>query len=75
VIAPHFELIIQCIDVVKGLPIHSWESQARPAKRAAGLVGRWAIEKAFESAIVAHGGEIPKDRMLVSLPPWPQQRR
>jgi hypothetical protein len=66
-ISPQFDIIIQCIDVVKALPIDSWDSQPRPAKRAAGLVGRWAIEKAFESAIIAHSGEIPKERTLVNL--------
>lgn len=64
---PQFDAIIQCIDVVEALPIASWDSQPRSAKRAAGLVGRWAIEKAFEAAIIAHAGEIPKERNLVNL--------
>jgi len=64
---PQFDIIIQCIDVVKALPIDSWDSEPRSAKRAAGLVGRWAIEKAFESAIIAHAGEIPRERSLVNL--------
>jgi hypothetical protein len=62
-----YELLIQCIDVVKVLPTDSWESQTRPQKRAAGLVARWAIEKAFESFFIATGKDLPTKRSLVSL--------
>jgi hypothetical protein len=64
---PQYELLFQCIDIVKVLPIDCWESQTRPQKRAAGLVARWAIEKAFESFFVATGRDLPKDRSIVSL--------
>ncbi len=66
-IAPQFDLIIQCIDVAKELPTDSWEALSRPARRSAGLVGRWAIEKALEAAIIASGAQLPKDRSLVNL--------
>ncbi len=66
-ILPHFDLIVQCMDVVKGLPIESWEEQTRPVKRSSGLVGRWAIDKAFQAAILSCGVEFPKDRSLMSL--------
>ena len=66
-IAPHFDLIIQCLDVVKGLPTGSWATLAPPARRTAALVGRWAIEKAFASAIIARGADIPYDCSLVTL--------
>lgn len=64
---PQYELLIQCIDVFKALPTDCWESQTRPQKRAAGLIARWAIEKAFESFFVSAGRDLPKDRSLVSL--------
>ena len=66
-ILPHFDIIVQCLDVVKGLPVASWEEQSRPAKRFSGLVGRWAMEKAFTAAILARGAAFPKDHSLVSL--------
>lgn len=66
-ILPQYDLLIQCIDVVKGLPTESWESQTRPQKRAAGLVARWAIEKAIESVFVASGRDLPADRSLMSM--------
>lgn len=62
-----YELLIQCIDVVKVLPTESWESQTRPQKRAAGLVARWVIEKALESFFVASGRDLPADRSLMSM--------
>jgi len=62
-----YEILIQCIDIVKVLPTNSWESQTRSQKRAAGLIARWAIEKAFESFFVAAGRDLPRDHSLVNM--------
>jgi hypothetical protein len=66
-IQPQFEIIIQCIDVVKALPTAKWQSLERHERRAAGLIARWAIEKAFNAAILANGAPIPRNRTLVNL--------
>ncbi|NLX24465.1 MAG: hypothetical protein GXY61_00675 [Lentisphaerae bacterium] len=65
--APHFNLIIQCADVIKALPIEDWGSQNPQGKRAAGLVARWSIERAFEAVLLSEGVSIPSDRSIRNL--------
>ena len=64
---PHYETIIQCIDVVKGLPIDQWESQKPSVRRSADLVGRWTIEKALLAAISHRGVQVPPGTSLIEL--------
>lgn len=64
---PEFELIIECTDVTKGLPYRTWDDLSPELKRAAGLTARWAIENAFQAAILQKDGQRAQTRDLIDL--------
>lgn len=62
-----FEEIVECIDVAKGLPVETWESQPPEMWRSAGLTARWVIEKALRAAIRQRQLPAPETRDLEEL--------
>jgi len=64
------QILNQCRDAINLLPIDSWDDESRPKRRAAGIVGYWVIQRAFDAVLVWRGLEMPGERSLVAL--WKQ---
>lgn len=66
-ILPHWELLGQCRVVADDLPVENWEQLSRSSQWASGLIAKWTIQKAFESALLARGVSKPDNDSLVAL--------
>ena len=63
----HYSLLSDCLDVLKAVDIDDWDRFSYPQRRGVGMLGRWVIEKALWSMIVARGQEPPFNASLMDL--------
>jgi len=65
--SPHMNVILQCKEIVKALPIEVWDKLPTQNKRLSALVARWAIERAFTAVFISRNEPIPPTCSLVEL--------
>ena len=66
-ILPQYALLLDCADVLKAIDINDWDRFSYPQRRGVGMLGRWVIEKALWSVIVARGQKPPFNASLMEL--------
>ena len=64
---PHFELILQCMEVLESLDLKKWDTLELNQRRGWALIGRWAIERAFAALFWVRGQPVPAERSLAGL--------
>ncbi len=67
VILPQFALLADCADALKAVDVAQWKQFSPEQRRGAGLLGRWAVERALWSLIVFQGKEPPFNASLMEL--------
>jgi hypothetical protein len=64
---PHMDMLLQCKEVNRALPVDCWEKLPTANKRLSALIARWSLERAFMAVLISRNEHIPPTSSLLEL--------